>query len=236
MRQLLSPRCLAVSTAVALFTVTALAADSAKPAPAAISPTRIIKDLKNTGPVGMYLPQRPAAEGAEHSLSPYLYVAGGDPQKDQVPLKKTWAEANIAGVIAAVRIHQVFENTGSKTIEAVYVFPASDARGRARHAHEDRRAHRGGEDRAQSRGARAIRSGQTRGQARLAARAGAAQRLHHQRRQHHAGRSHRGRARLQRAAGARGRHLRVRLPDGGRPALRRRRRSRRAINGWPIRT
>jgi Ca-activated chloride channel family protein len=73
----------------------------------------------------MNFPQSGGGEGAQHSLSPYLYVAGGDPQKDQVPLKKTWAEANIAGVIAAVKIHQVFENTGGKTIEAVYVFPAS---------------------------------------------------------------------------------------------------------------
>jgi Ca-activated chloride channel family protein len=64
-------------------------------------------------------------EGGDHSLSPYLYVAGGDPRRDQVPLKKTWAEVDIAGVIAAVRVHQVFENTGSKAIEAVYVFPAS---------------------------------------------------------------------------------------------------------------
>ena len=34
-------------------------------------------------------------------------------------------EADILGVIAGVRIFQVFENTGKKPIEAVYVFPAS---------------------------------------------------------------------------------------------------------------
>jgi Ca-activated chloride channel family protein len=32
---------------------------------------------------------------------------------------------SIAGVIARVQVHQVFENTGRVPIEAVYVFPAS---------------------------------------------------------------------------------------------------------------
>ncbi len=125
MRHLLSPRCLAVSTAVFLVALTTMAAEAPKPGPTSPSPTQVIKAIQKTGPVGMYLPQRPVAENGEHSLSPYLYVAGGDPEKDQVPLKKTWAEVNIAGVIAAVKVHQVFENSGGKTIEAVYVFPAS---------------------------------------------------------------------------------------------------------------
>jgi Ca-activated chloride channel family protein len=101
----------------------AAAADS--PKDKVTSPTQVIKALQCTGPVNMEFPQGQGGEGAKHSLSPYLYVAGGDPEKDQVPLKKTWAEVDIAGVIAAVKVHQVFENTGSKTIEAVYVFPAS---------------------------------------------------------------------------------------------------------------
>jgi Ca-activated chloride channel family protein len=126
MRHRPSPRSLAVSLVLGLSAVaTAVHADSPKTKLVAARPTEVIKALQYTGPVGMNLPQTPDGEGAQHSLSPYLYVAGGDPQKDQVPLKKTWAEANIAGVIAAVKIHQVFENTGGKTIEAVYVFPAS---------------------------------------------------------------------------------------------------------------
>jgi Ca-activated chloride channel family protein len=88
-----------------------------------VSPTQVIKAVQYSGPMVLQVSQ--GDEGAKHSLSPYLYVAGGDPERDQVPLKKTWAEVNIAGVIAAVKVHQVFENTGGKTIEAIYVFPAS---------------------------------------------------------------------------------------------------------------
>jgi Ca-activated chloride channel homolog len=89
------------------------------------SPTKVLKAVTYTGPMALQVVGRPDGEGGDHSLSPYLYVAGGDPQRDQVPLKKTWAEVDIAGVIAAVKVHQIFENTGSKAIEAVYVFPAS---------------------------------------------------------------------------------------------------------------
>jgi Ca-activated chloride channel family protein len=110
--------CLAALTAAAI-------ADPAKGKPLAPSPTQVVKAIQTVGSVAMQFPASAEAGEASHSLSPYLYVAGGDPATDQVPLKKTWAEADIAGVIAAVRIHQVFENTGGKTIEAVYVFPAS---------------------------------------------------------------------------------------------------------------
>jgi Ca-activated chloride channel family protein len=89
------------------------------------SPTKVLKAVTYSGPMVLQVAPGPAGEGGDRSLSPYLYVAGGDPEHDQVPLKKTWAEVNIAGVIAAVKVHQVFENTGGKAIEAVYVFPAS---------------------------------------------------------------------------------------------------------------
>jgi Ca-activated chloride channel homolog len=124
MRHRPSPRSLAATLLCCLGTTAgARAAEAPKDKVIAVRPTEVIKALQYTGPVGYQFPQCP--EGAKHSLSPYLYVAGGDPQKDQVPLKKTWAEVDIAGVIAAVKVHQVFENTGGKTIEAVYVFPAS---------------------------------------------------------------------------------------------------------------
>ncbi|HEX7599107.1 MAG TPA: VIT domain-containing protein, partial [Polyangia bacterium] len=61
----------------------------------------------------------------DRTLAPYFYVAGGNPDTERLPLKQTRAEVNIAGVIAGVRVHQVFENQGGKPIEAVYVFPAS---------------------------------------------------------------------------------------------------------------
>jgi Ca-activated chloride channel family protein len=89
-----------------------------------VSPTGVIKSLNNTGGVGFsYTPVQ--NEGPDRTLAPYFYVSGGDPEKDRLPLKETSADVNIAGVIAAVKVHQVFENRGGKPIEAVYVFPAS---------------------------------------------------------------------------------------------------------------
>lgn len=61
----------------------------------------------------------------DKTLSPYFYVEGEDSETDTLPLKETTAEVNIAGVIAHVKIRQVYENHGKKPIEAVYVFPGS---------------------------------------------------------------------------------------------------------------
>jgi len=125
MRCSLSPRLATSSVAICLSaaaTVCAWAETQAQKAPVT-SPTKVLKAVQYTGP--MILQESGKLEGFNHSLSPYLYVAGGDPARDQVPLKKTWAEVNIAGVIAAVQVHQIFENTGAKPIEAIYVFPAS---------------------------------------------------------------------------------------------------------------
>ena len=44
---------------------------------------------------------------------------------DQLPLKSTSANVNIAGVIADVTVTQVYKNEGKKALEAIYVFPAS---------------------------------------------------------------------------------------------------------------
>jgi len=124
MRRSLSPRFVASSIALCLSAATAFAGAVAQPSKTTVtSPTQVLRALQYTGP--MILQASGNLEGTSHSLSPYLYVAGGDPSHDQVPLKKTWAEVDIAGVIAAVRVHQVFENTGGKPIEAIYVFPAS---------------------------------------------------------------------------------------------------------------
>jgi Ca-activated chloride channel family protein len=64
-------------------------------------------------------------QGEDKALSPYFYVQGGNPETERLPLKETSAKVNIAGVIAKVKVKQVFENSGDKPIEAVYVFPAS---------------------------------------------------------------------------------------------------------------
>ena len=66
----------------------------------------------------------PARDGSK-AISPYFYVAGGDPNTDRLPLKRLSADLRITGTIAAVKVKQVFENHADRAIEAVYVFPAS---------------------------------------------------------------------------------------------------------------
>jgi Ca-activated chloride channel family protein len=61
----------------------------------------------------------------DKTLSPYFYVKCDNPDVDQLPLKETTADVTIAGVIADVKVTQVYMNTGKKTLEAIYVFPAS---------------------------------------------------------------------------------------------------------------
>jgi len=59
------------------------------------------------------------------TLSPYFFVKNSSTGVDQLPLKSTSAEVNIAGVIADVRISQIYKNEGSVPLEAIYIFPAS---------------------------------------------------------------------------------------------------------------
>ena len=61
---------------------------------------------------------------ADRTRSPYFFVKG-DAAVDQLPLKATSAKVAIAGVIADVTVTQVYRNTGTKPLEAVYVFPGS---------------------------------------------------------------------------------------------------------------
>lgn len=61
----------------------------------------------------------------DKTLSPYFYVNSGDATTESLPLKATSADVNIAGVIANVKVTQVYMNTGTKPIEAIYIFPAS---------------------------------------------------------------------------------------------------------------
>jgi len=64
-------------------------------------------------------------ENEDKTLSPYFFINSEDPETDKLPLKETSAKVNIAGVIADVRITQVYKNEGNNPIEAIYVFPAS---------------------------------------------------------------------------------------------------------------
>ncbi|MDD5507469.1 MAG: TonB family protein [Bacteroidales bacterium] len=61
----------------------------------------------------------------DRTSSPYFFIPSDDPSIDQLPLKETSAEVQIAGVIADVRVTQVYKNEGQKALEAIYVFPAS---------------------------------------------------------------------------------------------------------------
>ncbi len=61
----------------------------------------------------------------DKTLSPYFFIENGDPAMDRFPLKSTAAEVNINGVIADVTITQQYQNSGTRPINARYIFPAS---------------------------------------------------------------------------------------------------------------
>ena len=60
----------------------------------------------------------------DKTLAPY-FVVQGDPGVDQLPLKDTRVDINVSGVIADVKVRQIYRNEGSRPINASYVFPAS---------------------------------------------------------------------------------------------------------------
>jgi Ca-activated chloride channel homolog len=60
----------------------------------------------------------------DRTLSPYFFVQG-DGTSEQLPLESTDVGIDVAGVIADVRVTQHYRNTGTRPIEAVYVFPGS---------------------------------------------------------------------------------------------------------------
>lgn len=55
--------------------------------------------------------------------SPYFLVSGDG--ADRMPLKQSHARVQIVGVIAQVKVSQLYVNEGDRTLEASYVFPAS---------------------------------------------------------------------------------------------------------------
>jgi len=71
---------------------------------------------------------RPLGESgkpADKTLAPYFMVLSDEPGKDVMPLKSSRADVKIAGMVAEVKVTQVYKNTGKKTLEAIYVFPGS---------------------------------------------------------------------------------------------------------------
>jgi Ca-activated chloride channel family protein len=69
--------------------------------------------------------QSASADRADMTLAPYFVVAGSEPGVDALPLKTTDVDIKVSGVIADVRITQVYRNEGAQPIEARYLFPAS---------------------------------------------------------------------------------------------------------------
>jgi Ca-activated chloride channel homolog len=69
--------------------------------------------------------QSPAEKDMDKTLSPYFFVLSDNSEVDQLPLKLTSADVNIAGVVANVKVTQIYKNEGKNTLEAIYIFPAS---------------------------------------------------------------------------------------------------------------
>lgn len=65
----------------------------------------------------------PPDDGATHA--PYFFVLSDDPSVEQLPLKSTRADVDIAGIVADVVVTQIYRNDGDRPIEAIYLFPAS---------------------------------------------------------------------------------------------------------------
>lgn len=66
-----------------------------------------------------------AGKPADKTLAPYFMVLSDEPDKDVMPLKSSRADVKIAGMVAEVKVTQIYKNTGKKTLEAIYVFPGS---------------------------------------------------------------------------------------------------------------
>jgi len=86
-----------------------------------------VAGLLIAGLVCLFLPAVGALAASEDkSLSPYFKVISENSGAvEALPLQRTSAEVDIAGVIADVRITQVYRNRGTQPIEAIYVFPGS---------------------------------------------------------------------------------------------------------------
>lgn len=67
----------------------------------------------------------PVCDDCGQSLAPRLWIPGGDPKLDQLPLKASHAEVRINGPIAEVVVTQRYHNAGKRAINARYVFPGS---------------------------------------------------------------------------------------------------------------
>ncbi|MGA9526266.1 MAG: VIT domain-containing protein [Myxococcaceae bacterium] len=111
----------------ALLCVVVVFGPAAIAAPREVSPSKVLAatDEKLTTEYGANLPSRGGDPDSDRTLAPYFAAAGTDSALKTLPLKETSTSVHVAGVIAHVRLRQVFVNTGTSPIEAIYVFPAS---------------------------------------------------------------------------------------------------------------
>lgn len=77
------------------------------------------------GAIGQAYAQPAHVNDLSRTLSPYFVVDNGEPGVESLPLKHTRADVTVSGVIADVRVTQVYRNEGQVPIDARYVFPAS---------------------------------------------------------------------------------------------------------------
>jgi Ca-activated chloride channel family protein len=88
-----------------------------------------IKQLVLIGMIALLLFQSSVSANLtedDTTLSPYFQVIGDNSDDlENLPLQNTSATVEISGVIADVKVRQVYRNRGSSVIEAVYVFPGS---------------------------------------------------------------------------------------------------------------
>src|SRR6185436_17691684 len=63
--------------------------------------------------------------GGDRTEAAYLLVTSEGAGADALPLKESRADIQVAGVIAQVRVTQVYRNQGQRALEAVYVFSGS---------------------------------------------------------------------------------------------------------------
>jgi len=62
----------------------------------------------------------------DRTRSPFFWVQNvSDPTIDCFPLNATWIHVDIDGVIANVKVTQLYQNRGTLPLDAMYVFPAS---------------------------------------------------------------------------------------------------------------
>ncbi len=69
--------------------------------------------------------QVPEENVKDNTLAPFFYIQSENASVDQLPLKETTTSVDISGVIADVKVTQLYRNEGQSKLEAIYIFPAS---------------------------------------------------------------------------------------------------------------